>query len=348
MNEIQYNLQFEKLRHVLQLGDIVKNPETVSGGLLHRMYAVTTTKGKYAVKALNPQIMLRPGVMQHLINSERIVSIAANNIAALPAKRFKDTFMQKIDGQFYMVFEWVEGKSLKPDQINAIHCEKMGAVLAGIHMTDFSVLNIKNDFTAKDQLIDWNYYLKKGQDNNAVWTNLMSENIEKLYDWNAKTNKASAMLAANMVISHRDLDPKNVMWNQDEPIVIDWESAGYVNPVHELIETAIYWSEDQKGEIDKERFLAFISGYKNKYGMLQTDWDAVLQNGFSGKLEWLEYSLKRSLLIECTDKTEQQMGTDQVTGTIKSINRYADTMTELKKWLQYFNTEKDAIKSKNL
>lgn len=333
MNEIQYNLQFEKLCCVLQLGDIVKNPETVSGGFLHRMYAIETTKGKYAVKTLNPRIMLRPAIMQYLINSERIVSIAANNIAALPAKRFNDIFIQEIDGQFYMVFEWVEGKNLKPDQINTTHCEKIGAVLAGIHMTDFSVLGIKNDITTKDQLIDWSYYLKKGQANNAVWANLMSENIEKLYDWNAKANKASTLLAANMVISHRDLDPKNVMWNHGEPIVIDWESAGYVNPMHELIETAIYWSEDQKGEIDKERFLAFINGYKNKYGMLQADWDAVLQNGFSGKLEWLEYSLKRSLLIECTDKAEQQMGIAQATGTIKAINRYADTMAELKKWL---------------
>ncbi|MNI99931.1 hypothetical protein D3C73_1591450 [compost metagenome] len=59
----------------------------------------------------------------------------------------------------------------------------------------------------------------------------------------------------------------------------------------------------------------------------------VLVNGFLGKLDWLEYSLKRSLWIECTDEEEQQMGTSQVTGTINSIIRYADMISELEKWL---------------
>ena len=59
----------------------------------------------------------------------------------------------------------------------------------------------------------------------------------------------------------------------------------------------------------------------------------VLENGFLGKLGWLEYSLKRSLWIECTDEEEQQMGTAQVTGTINAIRRYSDMISELEKWL---------------
>ncbi|WP_342779070.1 hypothetical protein [Paenibacillus hemerocallicola] len=57
-------------------------------------------------------------------------------------------------------------------------------------------------------------------------------------------------------------------------------------------------------------------------------------NGFSGKLGWLEYSLKRSLRIECTNEEEQQMGTEQVTGTINAIRRYANNISELEKWLK--------------
>lgn len=61
-----------------------------------------------------------------------------------------------------------------------------------------------------------------------------------------------------MVISHRDLDSKNVMWNQYNPVLIDWESAGYINPMQDLIETAIYWSKNEKGVIDKQRFLSLL------------------------------------------------------------------------------------------
>lgn len=105
--------------------------------------------------------------------------------------------------------------------------------------------------------------------------------------------------------------------------------------MQDLTETAIYWSENELGNINKERFLAFIGGYKKRYGALQANWGMVLVIGFLGKLGWLEYSLKRSLWIECTDEEEQQKGTAQVTGTINDIRRYADMISELEEWLNY-------------
>lgn len=333
MSDIQYNLQFEKLCNILQLGEIVGVAESILGGLLHRMYAIETTQGKYAIKALNPQIMLRPTAMQNFINSEQIANIVSNNIPALPAKKINGTIIQEIDNQFYLVFDWLDGKSLKPNETNIVYCEKIGAILADIHMTDFSELGIINDWSDNTQLIDWNFYLQKGQENNTVWVNLLLENIDNLYDWDTQANKSAKQLAPDMIISHRDLDPKNIMWNQDNPIIIDWEAAGYINPMQELTETAIYWSESETGNIDKERFFAFIGGYKKRYGTLQANWRMVLVNGFLGKLGWLEYSLKRSLRIECTDENEQQMGTAQVIATINTIRCYADIISELEKWL---------------
>lgn len=331
---MQYNLQFEKLCNVLQLGKIIGMPKAISGGLLHKMHIVKTSKGKYAIKALNPQIMSRPMAMQNFINSEHIANIASNSISALPAKRFNGVFMQEIDNQFYLVFDWVDGKSIRSDEINITHCEKIGAILADIHITDFSKLDIVNDWSDDTtHTIDWSDYLQKGQKSNTVWTNLLLEIIDKLYDWNAQASKSAKLLASDMVISHRDLDPKNVMWNKDNPIIIDWEAAGYISSMQELIETAIYWSEEEMGSIDKEKFLAFIDGYKKKYGKLQENWRTALVSVFLGKLNWLEYNLKRSLWIECTEAEEQQMGTTEVIGTINHIRRYADMVSELEKWL---------------
>ena len=125
MSDIQYNLQLEKLCKILKLGEIITVPKEIVGGLLHKMYAVETTQGKYAVKALNPQIMLRPSARQHFINSERIVNIALKSIPALSAEKFNGTFMQEIDKQFYIVFDWVDGRSLKSNEINIIQFLKM-------------------------------------------------------------------------------------------------------------------------------------------------------------------------------------------------------------------------------
>lgn len=51
--------QIEKLCRLL-LGEIMGEPVPVPGGLLHSMYRVETKQGRYAVKALNPEIMRRP------------------------------------------------------------------------------------------------------------------------------------------------------------------------------------------------------------------------------------------------------------------------------------------------
>lgn len=334
MSTIQYNLQFEKLCTTLKLGKMVQEPKAISGGLLHRMYSLKTSNGKYAVKALNPQIMLRPMVLDNYILSERIVNIAAKTITAVPAIMNDGTAVVEIDKQYYLVFHWVEGKCLTTSEINLSNCEKMGALIADIHLTNFSELNITKDSSTSSKLIDWNYYLTKGLEENAEWSKLIAEYIDDLYYWNEQANKAVKLLSSHMVISHRDLDPKNVMWHKDTPIIIDWESASYINPMHDLIETALYWSVNEKGNIDKEKFLAFIGKYKKRCGKLNADWITVLANGLLGKLEWLEYSLKRSLWIECTDKEEQQMGTTQVIGTLINIKQYAEMVPILEKWLK--------------
>jgi thiamine kinase-like enzyme len=327
------NQLFKRLCAQSKLGEIVGVPVTISGGLLHKMYSLETHKGKFAIKMLNPQIMLRSEAMTNYVNSERIANFVSKKIPVAPAKRIKGDFIQKIDTQFYIVFDWIEGKTLESKTITCSHSEKIGYILADIHRTDFSELHIKEDMGNNEQPTDWNYYIQKGQKSNAEWVELLLGIVDKLYEWSALANKANRLLSANLVISHRDLDPKNVLWNKDNPVLIDWESAGYINPMHDLIETALYWSEVETGNVDKERFFSFINGYKKRYGEIQADWSTVLENGFLGKLGWLEYNLKRSLWIECTDEEEQKMGTTQVIGTMKEIKDYAEKTSKLVDWL---------------
>jgi len=329
---ITYNLQFGKLCGLLHLGEILHPPEPVSGGFLHRMYTVETSRGKYAVKALNPQIMRRPNVMQNIITAERIASIAANIVPAIPARLLNGNILHEIDNQFYIIFDWVDGKSLTQNEIQIIHCDKIGSILAEIHAIDFSEADVREPIDSV-KFIDWHFYMQKGLEKNVIWRELLAEHINDLSLWTDRAIQAAKQLASDRIISHRDLDPKNVLWTRGAPYLIDWESAGYINPAHELMDTAIYWATDENGNIDKEKFLAFVRAYKIKRPTPK-DWRMALDNGLLGKLQWLEYSMKRSLWIECSDKEEQQMGTSQVTDTIRAIARYADMILLLEQWLK--------------
>lgn len=331
---IQYNIQLEKLCNYLELGKLIKTPEAIAGGLLHKMYAIETTQGKYAIKALNPQIIRRPTAMKHYIDSEQIARIASKHIPTLPALVYNNASLQEIEKQCYLIFHWVDGKSLQPEDIRIEHCERIGEILAKLHMTDFSLLAIPYDASHNVQTTDWNNYLIKGKENNLSWVTPLQDIIDQLYNWHAEAILSAEHLSSNRVMSHRDLDPKNVLWNGDNPILIDWESAGYTNPMHDLVETAIYWSEDQVGSINKQHFLSLINSYKKQRTLLKTDWKKVLYNGFINKLGWLEYNMKRSLWIECTDKEERQLGIAQVNATLNNISKYGSMIHQLEEWLQ--------------
>ncbi|MCM3173004.1 aminoglycoside phosphotransferase family protein [Paenibacillus sp. MER 99-2] len=333
MNEIQYNLNFEKLCSELALGDVVGTPTAISGGLLHRTYAVVTSLNKYAVKALNPQIMLRPEAVTNYIQSERIANKLAGSIAAQPAMIFNGNAVHRIEGQYYLVFQWIDGKTLQSKDVTSFYCEQMGTILAQIHRTDCSSVIDTSLQQAQQLEIDWNGYMKRGLHENIEWAPLLENHAHKLYEWTAKANIASTILSVDQVVSHRDLEPKNVMWRHNKPIIIDWESAGLINPLHDLVETAIYWSVLGTGNVSQVKFMAFVHAYRKQAGEQKADWGMVLNHGYEGKLAWLEYSLKRSLKIECTDQTEQQLGTSQVIGTLESLQRYENMSAEIEGWL---------------
>ncbi|GKX68858.1 phosphotransferase [Inconstantimicrobium mannanitabidum] len=337
MAQLKYNIQLEKLCEAMELGELSSEPKIITGGLLHKMYAIETTKGRFAVKALNPQIMSRKNVMKNKINSEKIANLLAERIPALSAIKIDGCVVQCVDAQYYMIFPWVEGVSLGADEINKEHCNIIGDILGKIHTMDLSKLNINKDEVVDEELINWNYYLQQGQKKNLSWVNCINDNIENLCLWNKQALESDKVLSMYRLLSHRDLDSKNVLWNSGKPIIIDWESAGYVNPMQELIEVLMYWSEDSKGCLDKERFIALLNGYKKVKDIKDVEWKVVLNSGYLGKLEWLQYSLKRSLGIECTDKEEQQLGTNQVFGTVDSLINYSRLLPMIEEWLDLKN-----------
>ncbi|OGO89807.1 MAG: hypothetical protein A2Y15_04995 [Clostridiales bacterium GWF2_36_10] len=329
-----YNIQLEKLCKILKLGELTREPHELSGGLMHKMLALQTTTGKYAVKALNPQVMARLEAMQNIINSEKIACIVTKNINAVPAKIYNDKALQEIDGQYYLVFNWCNGKNIFGDSITSIHCQKIGKILAKIHKIDFTKLGLVDNYTANEPVPDWNSYFEKGITANVPWVQLVRDNLDKLYYYSNQLCFASKILSENTVITHGDLDPKNVLWQNKTPYITDWEAAGYVNPMYDLFETTVYWSRDNNGELDKNRFFALFKGYKSIIPDLHSDWNLVLDKSFSGLLGWLEYSLKRSLWIECSDEDENKMGTEHVIGTINNINKYTEDKKILAEWLK--------------
>lgn len=313
---ININNFFNLVAEDLQLGKVLENPVQVTGGFMHRMFKVVTEQGSYIIKLLNPNIMKRPTAMGNYKIADDIEEILRqNNIPAVYALEFKNRKMQELKGQYYYVFEWYDGKSLKDGEIKSIHCEKIGEVLAKIHNID-----LKNEpFGQNEMHIDWQKYIELAKAMNSPIYDYIKDYADLFNDSMIKGNEAIKKLPPVKAICHSDMDSKNVLWLGDEFKLIDLECLGYSNPYLELFELALCWSGYESCNIDFDLFNTFIkSHFDNSNLDTNVDWEALYYCN-NGRLGWLEYNIKRALMLECDNEEEQQLGISEVKETVEHI-----------------------------
>ena len=313
----EYEAIFNKICHRYCLGEMLEEPVQLSGGFMHKMYSLFTTKGKYAVKLLNPYVMKREDAMSNYRTAEKLeAALVENHIPVLAAHLYNGEKMQEIDGQYLYVFDWFDGAALQSEEITAYHCAKMGEVLARIHRIDC----IKGNCEKKEMDIDWPFYIAQLREENTELYELMKQSEDILYERQKKGNEAIKRLPDILAICHSDMDCKNVLWNGSDYRIIDLECLCYANPSLELFELALCWSGYESSQIDFNLYRTFIGAYKDAGGIKVEDAE-VLYDSNCGSLEWLEYNIKRVLGIECGPE-EKDMGISQVRSTLAHIEYY--------------------------
>ena len=326
----------EKLVIETKIGTYIKEINKVSGGLSHRMYKVVTDKGIYAIKELNSGVMKKKDAFSNFLFSEKVSEIAIQNkITAVGAMKINNEVITKIDNNYYMIFEWLDGRTLKANEITEKHCEIIGEVLAKIHNIDFNEIEDEKRKNLNLEYYDWNKYIDLAEKNNKVYLILLKQNAELLYELNEKSIKALRCANENLIISHTDLDRKNVMWQEYKPFIIDWEASGYINPTIELIQVAWYWSGGDVENIDYNKFEILIKSYKKNYkGNIDKNSEELVYADNYGGLGWLNYNLKRSLCIENNyEQDEIELAENEV---VQSINEIKYNYSQLDNIIKIF------------
>ena len=303
----------------LQLGQVVEKPIQLTGGFMHKMFKLVTEKGRYVIKLLNPNIMKRPTAMGNYKIADNIEQVLRqNNIPAVYALEFNGRKMQELNSQYYYVFDWYDGKALKDGEITSSHCQKIGEVLAKIHSID-----LKNEPFEQDEMhIDWQKYIELSKTANSPIYDYIKDYADLFNDSMIKGNAAIKKMPPVKAICHNDMDSKNVLWRGSEFKLIDLECLGYSNPYIELFELALCWSGYESCNIDFNLLNIFIKSYfKNAKLDTNVDWEALYYCN-NGRLGWLEYNIKRALMLECDTQEEQQLGISEVKETVEHIVYY--------------------------
>lgn len=334
----QYNLllrksntkKMEKLIKKFDLGSQIIKVTQIHGGLSNRLYRVETDQAKYAIKKLNKTLMQNKAEFERIIFAEKVARIAEENgILVVRALEFENKIIHKIDGDYYMIFNWNYGSHIQPEDVTDEICNIIGELLAKIHNLDFSKIEAEKSKEMQIRTIDWNSLAKIAKEQNKYYYKDLVENIEILYEINKKTNEALEYAKSNLIISHRDLIKKNILWNNNIPTVIDWESSGYVNPTVELVQVCWNWANGDVGKFDFEKFGIIVNRYlQNIKNYKKEDMKKLIYANLWEAIEWLEYNLKRSLCIESTYRKEEIDLAEEQINYLNYEIRYA--MTQIK------------------
>ncbi|MCI8575919.1 MAG: phosphotransferase [Bacilli bacterium] len=324
-------MNIKKFCETYQFGQ-VKSISKLSGGLMHKMFKVKTDKGTYAIKVLNPEVMSRKEAYTNFVISESISNLAkSHGITVSSALSIQGEYLTKLDDYYYMIFNFVEGKTLNDKEITINHCKKVGQILSQIHSLNCQDLKLENKRVNYSRTYDWESFVKNPNFDNMSYKEEYLKNYKKYYSLLQRANERFNKSNIAVSLCHNDMDPKNVMWNNNQPIVIDWESASLSNPYREVLEMALCWSGFLSGNFDESKFAAVIKEYIKTRPIEHERYNTICGN-LVGRLGWLKYNLERSLGICSSDPEEIKLAISEVKKTINEINRYLEltgTMYEI-------------------
>jgi thiamine kinase-like enzyme len=325
------------LKHVSQhfnLGQQIQTPEQVHGGLLHTMWRLDTDKGSYAIKQLSKDINLTDErVIKNYELSERIASsFVAHGIPGICAIAQSSKYLFMIDETGFLVYPWVNAKALDQHAVSEHHALKIATILAKMHCLNLDEPEIIQPefYTHTNQKIL--ELLDKAGNFNCPFATDLRKNQKNILVANEAYQNAIPTLKTHIIVSHGDLDQKNVLWDSsNNPILIDWEAACKIDPTYDIIGTAFNWS-GITSNFDKDLFFEMIEAYQKAGGVINKEHVVAACYGSFSWIGWLVYNIERSCVSD--DSEHKNVGIKQVSQTLATILRLQRVIPEVIKIIE--------------
>ena len=302
------------------LGSLTETPKKIEGGLLNKMFKVCTTKSIYAFKLINPEVIKRQDGIKNILFTEKVSNIAKlNGIKCIPALVINNEIIHSIKDNYFLIFDWFEGKPIIEEELTEDKIKKISKELSLLHKIDFTSVQNECDIFYELEEINFDFYLSKIKNKNIY--NLVKEIKSHFTELDKASIECLKKIKEKKVISHRDLDLPNVLWNnENEPVIIDWETSGWVNPTLEVIDTAWNWAGG-KDFFDKNKYKIFLATYVKEGGNLD-DYEIAFKADYKAKLRWFEYNLKRITIFDFLDEEEIKLGEKEVIRSADEIIKF--------------------------
>ena len=199
----------------------------------------------------------------------------------------------KYNDHYYVIYPYTEGNVYDEGELNLEQIKKIAYYQAKIHK-----MNITSTLS---------HHLRK--------INFSDDRIQNIIDLN---NKYLEIGLSEKVICHNDYKPLNIIWVDDEPIIVDFDAVSYNHPSFSLLESAYTMSHDG-ADINLSYYEEYIKTYLEEYGSSLKDVREAIYGSWNGKLQWLEYLTNSNRGEETNDLINQIINYENYIDDIKKI-----------------------------
>jgi Ser/Thr protein kinase RdoA (MazF antagonist) len=303
-----------------------KEPELIEGTHKHKVYKVTTPGNKYAFKEFN---LTEPDKENKILLINQGQAIASkfqeNDILSICGISENGQYLMELGGSYYLIYPWSEGFVVGSDHIPIAHqAGQLGRLMGHLHKANVKVKGCKK---SPPRSIDYQVWLNYKQ---VLKDQTISDFIDQLQKNIGPINSAVATTSQEQVISHRNLTRSNIIWGSDDKAcIIGWGWAGYINPMVELVDTALDWSSGANTATDKEVFQSIIEAYKSVKKTKLANLEEIFYSTIAGKLFWIQTKLD----LYTSSQTQTDDTLQEIHDLMAVINSRLESMAMYKGWI---------------
>ncbi|GLY94623.1 aminoglycoside phosphotransferase family protein [Actinoplanes sp. NBRC 103695] len=256
------------------LGAPIGPMNRVHGGYANRMYRLDTDQGSFAVKEMNSADRRWAYHVEDVFRFER-AAFAAGIPMPEPISADDHT----------LVHRWVDGETVPEEPVPAAYAFEIGEILARIHALDVEWTHAPVEEPASR---DWPELAERAVATGQPWAGELASH--------AGTFLAIAHFVDTcerpgpVVLTHRDIQPWNLLARDGRPVVLDWELSGMLDLAGELGSTALSLAKGRGfDDIEPAVFRSVLDGYIAGGGALPPSgpsWFVFMVGGWLGFTRW--------------------------------------------------------------
>lgn len=246
----------------------------IHGGFANRMYRLNTDQGSFAVKELNVVDRRWSYQVEDVLRFER-AAFAAGIPMPEPISASPNT----------LVHRWVEGEKVPEAPVSEAYAFEIGEILARLHALDVEW----TDGWVEDPMSrDWPELAERAAATGQPWAEELAFQVETLLAIADFVD--SCERPGPVVLTHRDIQPWNVLARDGRPVVLDWELSGMLDLSGELGSTALSLAKGPGFDhIEPTIFRTVLDGYVAAGGVLPPrgpSWFVFMIGGWLGHTRW--------------------------------------------------------------